>query len=110
MAESLQEAVDITDSSLNDAFRPILVSYDNRVEANEPATYILESERLNAALLRAARARGSIALLGGHAIASFAIDEHGCSIDLEGGTPLRTPRETRMPRPRLSVQIEPARP
>jgi len=38
-------AVDITDSSLNDAFRPVLVSYDNRVEGDEPATYILESQR-----------------------------------------------------------------
>ena len=45
----------------------------------------------NAALLTAAQARGSIALLGGHAITGFAIDEHGCSVDLEGGTPLRTP-------------------
>jgi hypothetical protein len=35
------------------------VSYDNRVEGDEPATYILESERLNAALLRAAQVRGS---------------------------------------------------
>jgi len=84
-------AVDITDSSLNDAFRPILVSYDNRVEGDEPATYIVESAGLNAALLRAAQARGSIALLGGHAITGFAIDEHGCTIDVEGGTQLRTP-------------------
>jgi 2-octaprenyl-6-methoxyphenol hydroxylase len=84
-------AVDITDSSLDDAFRPVLVSYDNRVEGDEPAMYILESERLNAALLRAAQARGSIALLGGRAICAIDIDEHGCSIDLEGGTQLRTP-------------------
>jgi 2-octaprenyl-6-methoxyphenol hydroxylase len=84
-------AVDITDSSLNDAFRPILVSYDNRVEGDEPATYIVESAGLNAALLRAAQARGSIALLSGCAITGFAIDEHGCTIDVEGGTQLRTP-------------------
>jgi 2-octaprenyl-6-methoxyphenol hydroxylase len=84
-------AVDITDSSLDDAFRPILVSYDNRVEDDEPATYILESERLNAALLKAAQACGSIALLGGRAIADFAVDEHGCTVNLEGGAELRTP-------------------
>jgi 2-octaprenyl-6-methoxyphenol hydroxylase len=83
-------AVDITDSSLNDAIRPILVSYDNRVE-DEPATYILESERLNAALLRAAQSRTTIALLGGHAIRGFAAGEHDCSIDLENGARLRTP-------------------
>jgi 2-octaprenyl-6-methoxyphenol hydroxylase len=84
-------AVDITDSSLNDAFRPVLVSYDNRVEGDEPATYILESQRLNAALLRAAQVRGSITLLGGRAIAGFEIDNHGCTVDLEGGARLRTP-------------------
>jgi 2-octaprenyl-6-methoxyphenol hydroxylase len=84
-------AVDITDSSLNDAFRPVLVSYDNRVEGDEPATYILESQRLNSALLRAAQVRGSITLLGGRAIAGFEIDEHGCTVDLEGGARLRTP-------------------
>ena len=37
--------VDITDSSLDDAFRPILVSYDNRVDG-EPATWIVENDRL----------------------------------------------------------------
>ncbi len=84
-------AVDITDSSLNDAIRPILVSYDNRVEGDEPATYILESERLNAALLHASQSRQNIALLGGHAIKTFAAGEHDCSIDLESGTTLRTP-------------------
>jgi 2-octaprenyl-6-methoxyphenol hydroxylase len=34
-------AIDITDSSLQDAFRPVLVSYDNTVEGGEPATYIV---------------------------------------------------------------------
>jgi 2-octaprenyl-6-methoxyphenol hydroxylase len=93
LAEHAQpvSAVDITDSGLDDAFRPVLVSYDNRVEGDEPATYILESERLNAALLKAAQARGSIALLGGRAISAIDIDEHGCNINFEGGTQLRTP-------------------
>ena len=41
---------------LDDAFRPILVSYDNTVEGGEPATYILENERLTAAISRGGRA------------------------------------------------------
>ena len=45
-------AIDITDSSLQDAFRPVLVSYDNTVEGGEPATYIVEHRRLHEALAR----------------------------------------------------------
>jgi 2-octaprenyl-6-methoxyphenol hydroxylase len=82
-------AVDITDSSLDDAIRPVLVSYDNRLEADEPATYILESERLNEALLRAAASRTAVTLLGGSPIAGFERGEHGCDIQLESGAKLR---------------------
>ena len=45
-------AIDITDSSLQDAFRPVLVSYDNIVEGGEPATYIVEHRRLHASSRR----------------------------------------------------------
>jgi 2-octaprenyl-6-methoxyphenol hydroxylase len=83
-------AVDITDSSLDDAFRPVLVSYDNHVEATEPATYILESERLNHALLQATQARRSIVPVAG-SIVGFDAGEHACAIQLEGGASLRTP-------------------
>ena len=62
-------AVDITDSSLDDAIRPILVSYDNTVGGGEPATYIVEEGRLREALLAAAANRTAIALLGGEAVA-----------------------------------------
>lgn len=60
-------AVDITDASLDDAFRPILVSYDNTIEGGEPATYILENERLTAAIRAAAVQRSSLSLIGGAA-------------------------------------------
>ena len=51
-------AVDITDSALEDAFRPVLVSYDNTVEGGEPATYIIENERLHEAHPGGRRTRG----------------------------------------------------
>jgi 2-octaprenyl-6-methoxyphenol hydroxylase len=82
--------VDITDSSLDDAFRPVLVSYDNRVEGG-PATWIVENDRLIDALLAAASARPGIAMLGGAAADSFARDEHGVDVTLAGGRSLRTP-------------------
>jgi 2-octaprenyl-6-methoxyphenol hydroxylase len=83
-------AVDITDSSLGDAFRPVLVTYDNRIEADEPATYIVEAERLNDVLLRAAASRSAIELIGTTAIQRSECGEHGQDVHLENGAVLRT--------------------
>ena len=82
-------AIDITDSSLDDAFRPVLVSYDNSVEG-EPATWIVEHLRLQRALLERAEGAKSIALLGGAAAEGFAADEHGVTVELADGSRLRT--------------------
>jgi 2-octaprenyl-6-methoxyphenol hydroxylase len=92
LAEGAQPVtvIDITDSSLKDAFRPILVSYDNHVEG-EPATWIVENDRLLDALVAAASARSSLALLGGQAAEAFTRDEHGVDITLAGGRSIRTP-------------------
>jgi 2-octaprenyl-6-methoxyphenol hydroxylase len=83
-------AIDITDSRLSDAIRPILLSYDNTLAAEEPATYIVENERLRQALVAAAAARPAIALMGCSPIDSFAADPHGVSIRLANAT-LRAP-------------------
>jgi 2-octaprenyl-6-methoxyphenol hydroxylase len=80
-------AVDITDSSLDDAFRPVLVSYDNTVEGGEPATFIVENERLRAALQEAAAGRASIARIGG-AAAGFSAGPHAVTIELADGRSL----------------------
>ena len=85
-------AVDITDSSLQDAFRPVLVSYDNTVDGGEPATYIVEHGQLRDALLAAAAARPCITLLGGEPAVGFEVDEHGVSVDLARGPSPRTLR------------------
>lgn len=77
-------AVDITDSSLEDAFRPVLVTYDNTVDGGEPATYIVEQGRLREVLLAAARDRATIGLIGGARAVAFKSDEHGVSIELAG--------------------------
>jgi 2-octaprenyl-6-methoxyphenol hydroxylase len=84
-------AVDITDSSLDDAFRPIIVSYDNTVADGEPATYIVENERLNGAILAAAQRRPSLVLAGGEAVTEFQADAHGVSASLADGRRWRTP-------------------
>ncbi len=84
-------AVDITDASLEDAFRPILVSYDNTIEAGEPATYIIENARLTAAILAGALQRPSIVLLGGAAATGYVTDQHGVTVTLADGRRLRAP-------------------
>lgn len=82
-------AVDITDSRLDDAFRPVLVSYDNTVDGGEPATYIVENERLYAAILAGASRRPSVSLIGGAAAAGYVADEHGVTVTLAGDRSLR---------------------
>jgi 2-octaprenyl-6-methoxyphenol hydroxylase len=92
IAEAAQPvtAIDITDSRLSDAIRPILLSYDNTLAAAEPASYIVENERLRQALVAAAAARPAIALMGCSPIDGFAADAGGVSIRLANAT-LRAP-------------------
>ena len=92
IAEAAQPvtAIDITDSRLSDAIRPILLSYDNTLAAEEPASYIVENERLRQALVAAAAARPAVTLMGCSPIDSFAADAGGVSIRLATAS-LRAP-------------------
>jgi 2-octaprenyl-6-methoxyphenol hydroxylase len=83
-------AVDITDSSLEDAFRPVLVSYDNTVEGGEPATFVVENDRLHAAILEAVTQRPGIARIPGSATACAA-GEPGAMVTLADGRTLQAP-------------------
>jgi 2-octaprenyl-6-methoxyphenol hydroxylase len=83
-------AVDITDASLGDTFRPILVSYDNAVAGGEPATYILENERLQAVLLDTLARRPGIARITGTVGGWEASGERGV-VRLADGRTLRAP-------------------
>jgi 2-octaprenyl-6-methoxyphenol hydroxylase len=75
-------AIDITDSRLGDAIRPILLSYDNTLSGAEPASYILENDQLRTALLGTAAAHPGLTLLGGSAIQGFAAESAGVRIEL----------------------------
>jgi 2-octaprenyl-6-methoxyphenol hydroxylase len=86
-------AVDITDASLGDAFRPILISYDNTVKGGEPATYILENERLRAALLAGLARRSGIARIGG-TVAGWEVAAERGLVRLADGRRLRAPLVT----------------
>ncbi len=79
-------SIDITDSRLGDAIRPILLSYDNTLADQEPASYIVENECLRQALTAAVAVRPGVAMLGGVSIDAFAADAHGVNIELDGRT------------------------
>jgi 2-octaprenyl-6-methoxyphenol hydroxylase len=83
-------AVDITDAALGDVFRPVLVSYDNAVEGGEPATYIVENERLHAAVRDGAARRTGVVRIGG-TVAAWRADAGGGVVTLADGRMLRAP-------------------
>jgi 2-octaprenyl-6-methoxyphenol hydroxylase len=82
-------AVDITDSSLGDMFRPVLVSYDNTVDGGEPATWIVENERLRAAVLDGLARRPGIARIRG-TVEAWSPAERGI-VSLADGRSLTAP-------------------
>lgn len=81
-------AIDITDSDLSDAVRPVLLSYENVVDG-EPGTSIVESQRLRSAILAAARRRPTIRLFGGVAPTALAVDDAGAELRLSDASVLR---------------------
>lgn len=82
--------VDITDSGLEHAIRPVLVTYDNSIAGGEPATWILESTRLQASLLAAAAQTAGVTPLFGAELQSFAVESTCVSLTLGSGRHLRT--------------------
>jgi 2-octaprenyl-6-methoxyphenol hydroxylase len=83
-------AIDITDSRLEDALRPVLLSYDNTIDGREPATHIVEQEKLLEALRAAVRRRSGIRMLIGKGVGGFLADEHAVTTRLGGGELLRS--------------------
>jgi len=79
--------VEITDSRLEDALRPVLVSYDNTVDGG-PATYIVAQERIWQALGAAARRRPQVRLLPGRSVEGFRAGAHVVEVRLADGAVL----------------------
>ncbi|RTL73217.1 MAG: ubiquinone biosynthesis protein UbiH [Hyphomicrobiales bacterium] len=77
-------SIDISDSSLGDAFRPRLLGYDNRVD-DEVATYIVSEQALRGALLRAVAKRPGITLAAGSRIARVVLESGRAALELETG-------------------------
>jgi len=82
-------AIDITDSSLADVFRPVLLSYDT-MAGGEPQMFILEADRLRQALLRAVRAEPRIAVIAGAEVTGTDQAPGGRTVILGGAEPITT--------------------
>jgi len=78
-------SIDITDSSLTDAFRPRLLGYDNRLESGEPGTYVVREAHLRAALIAAARSRSGIRLVGNAEVADVVVGASAAAVTLQDG-------------------------
>jgi 2-octaprenyl-6-methoxyphenol hydroxylase len=83
-------AVDITDASLGDVFRPVLISYDNTVEGGEHATYVVENEKLLAALQHGVARRPGVVRIGG-AVENWHVAGDRGVIGLDDGRMLHAP-------------------
>jgi 2-octaprenyl-6-methoxyphenol hydroxylase len=79
-------AIDITDSALEHAIRPILLTYE--ADAAEPAMWIVDGATLHAALLDAARNAAGVTLLGGTEARACAATDTQVDIELAAGSPL----------------------
>lgn len=82
--------IEITDSSLDDGVRPVVLTYDNVLEDGEPATHIVPGIRIVSAL--ADRVAGFLAIdrfMPG-AIASYETADSGLTVSLADGRVIRT--------------------
>ena len=77
-------AIDITDSAIDHAIRPILVSYDNTTAAGDPATWIVPALELHAALHAAVESKANIASMTGE-IAQVDIGPARATVGLADG-------------------------
>jgi 2-octaprenyl-6-methoxyphenol hydroxylase len=80
-------AVDITDSALEHAIRPILLTYET--DGAEPAMWIVDGTVLHAALLDAACNAAGVTVLGATEARAFATTDTRLDIELAAGSPLR---------------------
>ncbi len=83
-------AIDITDSALADAIRPVLLSYDNVLEADGPASFILEAERLHVSLLAAVQQAPGVTLVEGEAVSQLETDATSICLGLANGRRLKS--------------------
>ena len=76
--------MEVTDSRLNDAVRPVFLTFDGEVAPGEPFAHMIENEPLVATLVAKARAEG-VTLLAS-AVANFARERSDILVQLADGS------------------------
>lgn len=84
-------AIEITDSSLGDGVRPVLVRYDNEIDAAEPATYILPAHVLETALARIVSQDTVTAWIAPATATTTTADDHAVTLSFENNAPISAP-------------------
>lgn len=82
-------AIDITDSSLNAGVRPILLSYDNTIASNEPASRIIPNQQLEQALLASLANEPKVVFIDNATVTAFKAGAEATAITLSTGKALR---------------------
>lgn len=77
--------IEITDSSLEDCLRPVLLKYNNVTLNGEPATHIVEGENILTSLLKRVRGYKSIDLLFDREVLACEAHRSNSTIHLKGG-------------------------
>jgi 2-octaprenyl-6-methoxyphenol hydroxylase len=80
--------VEITDSRLEDAVRPVLVAYDNTIAGGQPASHMVAQDALLAALRAGSGRRRQISHRGGGTVAGLCRGAHTASLALADGARL----------------------
>jgi len=81
-------SIEITDTSLDAGVRPVLLTYDNVTEAEEPATFIVPNSALYRALRAAVDRTHSVALIAPAEALDFDSSETGVRVRLSKGREL----------------------
>ncbi len=83
------ERIEITDSFLDAGVRPVLLSYDNTVRADRPATHVVPGAVLGGALLTAVEAQPSVTIIRRSEASGFATDAFGARLISRNGRAMR---------------------
>lgn len=79
--------IEITDSPLEAGIRPVLLTYDNRVEDDhEPASYIVPDATLAQALVTSLRSTPDVRVFHGVNATDFTVDADAASLSLSDGS------------------------
>lgn len=82
--------IDITDSEVLASERQVFLYFDNRLNGDEPASFMVESGPLRAALMEAAIGDDGIVFISPDRIEGFSVDLNGVSIGLKSGKSLKS--------------------